>query len=31
MNKNWPNDAKVDYKALNGLIKLIYFELNLEQ
>ncbi len=31
MNKNRPNDARVDYKAPNSQIKLIYFELDLEQ
>ncbi len=31
MNKNWPIDARVDYKAPNSLINLIYFELGLEQ
>ncbi len=30
MNKNWPNDAKVGYKALSNLVELIDFELNLK-
>ncbi len=30
MNKNWPNDAKVGYKALSNLVELIDFEFNLE-